>query len=332
MAEISIIIPLYNSGRSIIRCLKSIAVQTFSDYEVIIINDGSTDNSITYVQKFLDTGKAFSERVRVISTENGGAANARNRGIREAGGKYLAFVDQDDFIAKDYFEKYYAEAESSKADIIVGGYERVAGDGRIIFRVVPKPSEWAGYIVTAPWAHLYRRDFIVNKNIEFLNNKIGEDVYYNVVALNAGASVSVLDNKGYKWFYNDKSVSNSVQNTFKDDVDAVYLMDSIYEKVRAHSDGRDIRSNEYLEYFFLRYVCWYMLFSTRGSKKADIEKHYNSAFEWIRKHYPDYRKNRFIGFRKPYGEVNKFHAYVFCFYFLEKLHMMKSVLKMFRKR
>ena len=207
----------------------------------------------------------------------------------------------------------------------VGGYERIASDGRIITRVIPKPSDWAGYIVTAPWAHLFKTEFIRNNELKFLKNKIGEDVYFNVVALNCGANVEVINDSGYKWYYNTESVSNSVQNTFKDDVDVIYLMDSIVDAIG------DNTYSPYLEYFFLRYVCWYMLFSTRGSRKLDIDKAYSKCFAWIGKNFPDYRKSKYIGIRMPKGENPKFHSFVFVFYLLERIHILKPVLKMFGK-
>lgn len=331
--KISIIIPVYNAGRSLVRCLRSVAKQSFTDFEVIVLNDGSKDDSAKLAEKFIERSEVLKTRARVISKENSGVADTRNFGITQAKGEYLAFIDQDDFIAKDYLEKYYKAAcsgsingdGSSCADIVVGGYERVASNGRIITRVIPAKSDWAGYIVTAPWAHLFKTSFVCENKIEFLKNKIGEDVYFNVVALNRGASVEVINDAGYKWYYNTDSVSNSVQNTFKDDVDVLYLMDSIVESIG------DATYSPYLEYFFLRYVCWYMLFSTRGSKKADIEKAYSKCFDWIRSHFPDYRRSKFIGLRMPKGENPKFHAFVFVFYLMEKMRILKPVLKLFGK-
>ncbi|SEQ86359.1 Glycosyl transferase family 2 [Lachnospiraceae bacterium NE2001] len=332
--KISIIIPVYNAGRSILRCLCSVSRQTFKDYEVIVIDDGSKDASASLAEKYIARDEILNTRARVISKPNSGVADTRNYGITLAEGEYLAFIDQDDFIARDYLERYYRAASLEKfccrkpnsgADIVVGGYERIASDGRIITRVIPKPSDWAGYIVTAPWAHLFKTDFIRNNELKFLKNKIGEDVYFNVVALNCGANVEVINDSGYKWYYNTESVSNSVQNTFKDDVDVIYLMDSIVDAIG------DNTYSPYLEYFFLRYVCWYMLFSTRGSRKLDIDKVYSKCFAWIGKNFPDYRKSKYIGTRMPKGENPKFHAFVFVFYLLERIHILKPVLKMFGK-
>ena len=143
--KISIIIPVYNAGRSILRCLKSVARQSFTDYEVIVLDDGSKDGSGELAGKYIARDEVLSSRARVISKENSGVADTRNYGITLAKGEYLSFIDQDDFIAKDYLEKYYAAACSGGADaklvdIVVGGYERVASDGRIITRVTVKSS------------------------------------------------------------------------------------------------------------------------------------------------------------------------------------------------
>jgi|GEM_PF-1900413 len=335
MTKISIIIPMYNSGRSIVRCLKSISRQTFTDFDVILLDDGSKDDSLRYAKDYIESSEVLKRRTKIIEKDNSGVADTRNHGISIAEGEYLAFIDQDDFIAKDYLEKYAqatafrgdTDVEAKQVDIVVGGYERVASDGRIMTRVVPAPSDWAGYIVTAPWAHLYRREFIQSKGIEFLKSSIGEDVYFNVVALNSGTRVKVISDKGYKWYYNTESVSNSVQNTFKEDVDALYLLDSIYDTVS--SIGVSDTGSVILEYFFLRYVCWYMLFSTRGSKRSDISAAYDRCFKWIRGHYPRYRKHPFIGVRMPKGENLKFHAFVFIFYTLEKLRILKLLLLAF---
>ena len=336
MISISIIIPIYNAGRSIIRCLKSVSKQTFVDYELILIDDGSKDDSYSLVHKYLDKDSKLSEKTRVYRKENSGVAKTRNYGISLAKGQYLAFIDQDDFIASDYFEALYSEIENSNksnVDIVVGGYERIAADGRILRRITLKSSEWAGYVVTSPWAHLYRTDFIRSNEICFLDNGIGEDVYFNVVALNSNAEVVVSSNYGYKWFYNENSVSNSIQNTFSEEVDAIYLLDSIHNKlIDIEKVNGTLSDDGCLEYFFARYICWYMLYSTRGSSKELIARAYNTCFGWLRKNYPKYRRNKYLGLRQPKGENPKFHAFVFVFYLLERINILKGLLKLFGRR
>lgn len=100
---ISIVIPLYNKGISITTTLQSVIYQTYADYEIIVVDDGSTDNSLAVVRKRLS--ELGNEKVRIIHKENGGVSSARNRGVREAKGKYIAFLDGDDVWEPTYLEE-----------------------------------------------------------------------------------------------------------------------------------------------------------------------------------------------------------------------------------
>lgn len=118
---ISIIVPIYNIERYVEHCLNSIINQTYKNIEILLINDGSIDNSPIICKKFMDT----DNRVRVIKKENGGLSSARNAGIEEAQGQYLVFVDGDDYIHPDFVKSLLFAAEESNADIAVCGIQVV---------------------------------------------------------------------------------------------------------------------------------------------------------------------------------------------------------------
>lgn len=116
--KISVIIPMYNVAPYLERCLKSVEAQTFRDFEVVLINDGSNDNS-------LEIAKAFAERndnFRLISQHNKGIAEVRNIGVAEATGEFIAFIDSDDFIMAEYLEKLYNAAVENDADVATCNY------------------------------------------------------------------------------------------------------------------------------------------------------------------------------------------------------------------
>ena len=118
MSQISIIIPVYNAEKTLIKCLDSVQRQTFKDYEVILINDGSSDNSAEICQKYC----ARDERFKLVNQENGGPSKARNRGIDEAKSKYIMFVDSDDYIDQDMLDTLFVATEASSADLTICGY------------------------------------------------------------------------------------------------------------------------------------------------------------------------------------------------------------------
>ncbi|HDR4437495.1 glycosyl transferase [Bacillus thuringiensis serovar brasilensis] len=125
---ISLIIPVYNAEKFLPRCLDSVKNQTYNDLEIILVNDGSTDNSGLICDEYAKKDKRFT----VIHKENGGVSSARNVGLNVASGKYIGFVDPDDWIETTMFEKLYQLIEKNKADIVTCGYIRETVDGIIL--------------------------------------------------------------------------------------------------------------------------------------------------------------------------------------------------------
>lgn len=117
--DISVIIPIYNTADYLAECLNSVAEQSFDNYEIILVNDGSTDRSQTIIDDYV---YRYSDRIRAFTIPNGGLGSARNYGIGKARGKYLAFVDSDDFIHRDMLKKMYEAARQHSADCVMSDY------------------------------------------------------------------------------------------------------------------------------------------------------------------------------------------------------------------
>lgn len=127
MSQISIIIPIFNSEKTLSRCLNSIKAQTYDDFEVIMVNDGSTDNSAQICGEYCKEDSRF----KLFTQENSGPSVARNKGIEEASSKYLSFIDADDWIEPDTLEQFYNAAEETDADITVCSYVSETNKGSI---------------------------------------------------------------------------------------------------------------------------------------------------------------------------------------------------------
>ena len=117
---ISIIVPVYNTGKYLEKCLESIISQSLTNFEVICIDDGSTDNSYD----ILTTYKEKYNNFKIIYQENQGVAIARNNGLKYANGDYIIFIDSDDFITNDYLEKLYNESIITNADVVICNFYR----------------------------------------------------------------------------------------------------------------------------------------------------------------------------------------------------------------
>ncbi len=132
---ISVIVPIYNMEKYLERCIKSIRMQTFREMEIILVDDGSWDHS----RQLCDQYAAEDRRIKVIHKPNGGLVSARQTGIRAAKGKYIAFVDADDWIEKNMYQNLYSVAEEHHADVVMEGLkEEICGNFREIKNMIPE--------------------------------------------------------------------------------------------------------------------------------------------------------------------------------------------------
>ncbi len=124
MNKVSIIVPVYNIEKYLAKCLDSLINQTLEDIEIICVNDGSTDNSAEILNEYAQKDC----RIKIINQDNAGLSAARNTGINAANGEYIGYVDSDDWIDLNFYEKLYNAAKDTDADIAVAGIKRVGGE------------------------------------------------------------------------------------------------------------------------------------------------------------------------------------------------------------
>lgn len=179
----SVIIPVYNAKETLRRCLDSLVRQQFSDYELLLINDGSTDGSDAICREYASTYSC----VRYFAKENGGVSSARNLGLEQAKGEYILFVDSDDYVSEDYFALLSHTLESNAVDLLMFGYRNFGGAStewdtgvfceetesgvakRISFAVCQ-------YLFSSLLSKAFKRQIIERDNIRFSNDlAIGED-------------------------------------------------------------------------------------------------------------------------------------------------------------
>ena len=179
----SVIIPVYNAEKTLRRCLDSLVKQAFSDYELLLINDGSTDGSDAICREYASTYSC----VRYLTKENGGVSSARNLGLEQAEGEYILFVDSDDYVSEDYFESLSDALKNKAADLLMFGYRNFGdisaewdtgefyedSEIGIAERV---SSAVRQYLFSSLWSKTFKRQIIEQHNIRFANDlAIGED-------------------------------------------------------------------------------------------------------------------------------------------------------------
>lgn len=257
--EISIIVPMFNSERHIEGCLDSIAAQTLKNYEVILVNDGSTDRTAEICREY----QARDSRIKYIEKENGGAGSARNAGMDAACGKYLAFPDVDDSFEPEMYRELFDLAESGGYDVVFSGvnYYRQSDGGRVYSRTQNIKAaafctqrECRENIMTffptttifdVPWNKLYRRSVAVENNIRFPDLKRCQDAMFNLDFFNCVSSAASVDRAYYNYLENtEDDVHRKFPKNYIDVVISYYthLIDrlegwGVYSgKIRTHYD------------------------------------------------------------------------------------------------
>jgi len=314
--DISIIIPVYNGERYIHRCLDSIIVQGNVSFEIIVVNDGSIDSSIIILEEYQNS---YPNIIKIISQKNGGIANARNNGIKEIKGKYLMFMDQDDYIDPDYLFTLFSQIENGHFDVILSGCRMVDSSNAIrrVWRLDDSmdAKEGAKYKIMAPWAKIYRTDLIKNNNVEFFDNNIGEDIVFNIRVYSVTQNIKVIDYIGYNWYLNCDSFSHTAQIGLR--LNFISLIEELLGYVI--NDGK---KDIYMEYFIFKRICEYLIKNGRGGDKDIFLKNYIELMNWIKKNLPDYHKNYYL-FHILKGADTKAQIVVTMFYIIHRLNLVK---------
>ena len=278
-----------------------IKIDIKSDYPNVlitrrIVNDGSKDNSQQIINEYKEK---YPNKITAIEQENKGVARTRNESIKRATGKYIMFMDNDDYLDKDYIETFVKEIEKDDCDAVIGGYRRITETGKILKTLKLNDGEWSKYMIMAPWAKIYRTQYLIQNDITFLENNLGEDMYFNLKALLLG-NVKSIDYVGYNWFFNTKSVSNTIQKNITQ-LQVFELIDSCYNMLK--ENGILEKNYEMIEAHFIKYIIWLILFSTKKLDYKTISKEYDKLFNWLKQKFPNYKKNKVVRLWKPKGEL-----------------------------
>lgn len=213
---ISIIVPIYNSEKYLDRCISSIINQTYPNYELILVNDGSTDSSLAICEKW----KSIDKRIRIINQCNSGTSTSRQRGTECARGEYIAFIDSDDYIDYYYLERLVGKAVLTSADMVCCNHFEVRdsvenrindmNDCSITSRneMMNDFFVMKGYLCVA-WGKIIRRELLQSRG-SFPKITYGEDVYMLFSIITNCNRVELLEYAGYYYFRHSNSLMGDI--------------------------------------------------------------------------------------------------------------------------
>lgn len=267
--DLSIIVPVYNVADYLPKCLKSLLALKDIDKEIILVNDGSTDNSFEIMEKFKNDNKNV---IKIITQDNMGLSEARNSGLKIATGKYIYFIDSDDYIDTKKFEIFFTKTKQENLDIgIANGYrEYENGKLKKIYigkenKIILNGDKFLEYCIKNKMARsevclkIYNNKFLKKNNLFFEKKLIHEDMLYSVISTLKACRVKYYDIYFYYYFQRKTSISNT--KTDKNDIHKLYIINKLLEyKI----DKKYFNRMSIAEYFKLKLL--------KGKYNQKIEK------------------------------------------------------------
>ena len=252
--KISVIVPVYNVEKYLAKCLDTILVQTFSDIEIICVNDGSTDSSREILAQYAQK----DSRIKIVDKKNGGLSSARNAGMKVAQGEYYSFIDSDDWIDETMLEKLYNSMVSLDTDISICavhqydetnqkiddtnpyytlGYFDESFDNRAFSYVDTKP--FLLDVCVMAWNKLYRKSFIDECQAEFPDGLIFEDGPFFFSIFFKTKRVSIV--RDFLYYYRINRSGSIIQKAGKKFLNVIDVVELMYNKIKEIPDFEDVK-------------------------------------------------------------------------------------------
>lgn len=320
LRQVSVIIPVYNCGKYLDKCLGSVMAQTYQNLDVIVINDGSTDNSGEIIRKY---ARRY-ENVSMIEQENKGVSAARNKGVENALGEYLLFLDGDDYIGENYVKVLVEAAQANDSDLVICGCTMVDTEGNVVQELIPdtykrgEQEEWV-YRLASACSHLYSRKMWVEAGVKFAEGVRGEDLpitlFFNCVCSN----IVVIPEKEYFYVQHQDSAMGKFRGlqSFRLPVEAI---GEVLERLTHIQPGN---SRAFLEYGVIKIFAMFLFDLGRGAHWKHVRKLCRETEDMVRRYFPSYRQNAMFRWNSRINMPFAVKSAVWLLVKLLNLHMLR---------
>lgn len=317
---VSIIVPIYNAEIFLERCINSILKQSYKNFELILVDDGSTDSTLSICQNF----QSNDNRIIVIQKKNGGVSESRNEALKISKGDYVVFIDADDFVGEDYIKNLIPK---NNEDFVYSGYKNVKNNivtEEIAYKKINinpfKCSKDFGFFwdktnICFVWRACYKKDIIKKNNIKFdASINIGEDVIFNIEYLKYCNSVCVTENTDYFHCDNEKSLVHKYYD----------CREKVEEKISKLIENNLNRPNYRCRWFHWHIALdHYLLWYKKGIKDSKLR---------LRKCFRNQYFKETIKYIRKYGSLDeKIETYMMNIYLYKHKNIMLKFIKLLSK-
>ncbi len=320
MAKVSIIVPVYNVEKYLEKCLDSLVNQTLKDIEIIIVNDGSTDNCRKIIDKYYTK---YNNLIKVINQENKGLGAARNTGLKLVTSDYIIFVDSDDYVEPNMVEELYDKILQEQADFVICGFNVVNEHYELISKTFPNKYEIYDFNTQmifgnlCAWNKIIKKTLLDDDSLDFRNNVWYEDIDFSFKLFLKAKKMCILPKNLYNYLLRQGSIMNS--NNLQKNLDLIDAFNEIinYAKEKNCFD-KYYNEIEFLVIDHLYISCIVRILINNNSSKNEKNKLLNVIFEYINNNFRNYSRNKYIKLLSLNRKLI-FYLIHFKFYYIVKL-------------
>lgn len=319
MKKVSVIVPVYNTAKYLKRCLDSLIMQTLEDIEIIVIEDASKDNANEILKEYEEK---YEDKIKVFHNKtNKGIGYNRNFGIKKATGKYISFIDSDDWTNETMYEKMYEKAIKDNLDLVVCKFHKMLEKDDDLIEIEPdfkvpyfkntslkdNPNLLLD-INLAPWNKIYKKELL--ENVMFPEDLKYEDAIVVVKAMARAKKIGMVDERLDYYLVRSKSETTVMDKRV---FDILTITKQMIEELKSHDYYNDIK--EYVEAMTIRNLFRYTLQQKYQKDKKIKDKFINEVFIFLNKEFPNWRHNKIWkrrNFLKRMIESNKLLTKIYC--------------------
>ena len=287
MKKVSVIIPVYNVENYLRKCLDSLVNQTLKDIEIIVVNDGTTDNSQEIINEYV---KKYPKKVVSIIQENGGQGAARNTGLLHAKGEYIGYVDSDDYVEENMYEELYKKAKEEDSDIVICGNNVVKENYDFLSKEEVDKEFLLGKM--AVWNKIYKKNIIVDNKIQFRSKVWYEDLDFTMKVYFSSKKISYVDKPLYNYLLREGSTMNN--NNIKRNLELIQAFDSLIDYCKDKKIYNKVKDEiEFLCIYHMYIFATTRVLNTNNKYKDKIEI-INKFKNYINSNFPNFKQNKYL--------------------------------------
>ena len=291
--KLSIIVPVYGVEKYIDKCLNSLVKQSLKEIEIIVVNDGTKDNSQKIIDKYV---KKYPDKIKSYIKENGGQGSARNYGLEKANGEYIGYVDSDDFVEKDMYKKLYNKAKENNYDIVVCGNYNVSEDYQnknidTFINNYNTDLENIFFGKMAVWNKIYKRDILIKNKLEFKEKVWYEDLAFTLKAIMNSNTFAFIDEPLYDYLIREGSTMNN--SNVQRNLEILDAFNDILSYIQHNKKEEYFSKIEFLAIDHIYISAIVRVLKAEADDKVKRET-INKLIDYMNKKFPNYKNNKYI--------------------------------------